>query len=280
MRSFSFTLLLFGLLGLLAVSVPAGWEAPAAKSLGEYEHGLNDVEVAVDGLNLDLGSKEVDTFESGLVKLQNRGRGRSRPKKTRTRRPKKNKKNKTKKNRKTKTKKNKKKKPKKAKKSKCNRKAKKGKHNKRAPANACPAPTADYTGALRAAKRKDPRAELVVGRTYMFIFKKATIAHASLIVGTVIEKSNGQLDFPAYSHGMVKETQRPGEPEISEMKDLCRSLRGATCELSDFERWNCGRGASERYSFKGEAIPQFAEPSYVKAIGWKFAKDAANVGKM
>jgi hypothetical protein len=263
MRSFSFTLLLFGLLGLLAVSVPARWEAPATNNLGEYEHGLNDVEVTVDGLNLDLGSKEVDTFESGLVKLQTRGRGRSRPKKTRTRRPKKNKKNKTKKTKKKK----KKKKPKKTKKSKCNRNAKKGKHDKRAPANACPAPTADYTGALRAAKRKDPKAELVVGRTHMFIFKKSTTAHASLIVGTVIEKSNGQLDFPAYSHGMVKETQRPNEPEISEMKDFCRSLRGATCEIDGFERWNCGRGASERYSFKREAIPQFAQPSYVKAIG-------------
>lgn len=277
MRSFSFTLLLFGLLGLLAVSVPAGWDAPAANSLEEYEHGLRDVEVAVDGLKLNLESKEADTFESRLVKLQTRGRGRSRPKKTRTRRPKKNK---AKKNRKTKTKKNNNKKKakktkktkktektKKAKKSKCNRNAKKGKHNKRAPADACPAPTPDYAGALRAARIKDPKAKLLVGRTYMFIYKPAAISHATLIVGTVIEKSTGELDFPAKSHSLVKETKRPDEEEISKMKDRCRQIRGATCELADMEDWFCGRGAPERYHFKGEAIPEFAQPEYVRAIG-------------
>ena len=276
MRSFSFTLLLFGLLGLLAVSVPAGWEAPAANSIGEYENGLHDVEVAVDGLTLDIGSTEVDTFEPGLVKLETRARSRgksrsrSRPKKSRTRRPKKNrktKKNKTK-SKKNKSKKNKTKKNKNAKKSKCNRNAKKGKHGKRAPVDACPAPTPNYAGALRAAQQKNPKQKLLVGRTYMFLYKKARIDHMKLIVGTVIEKKNGQLDFPAWSHELLKTTIKPTETEISEFKDWCRSIRGATCEHPrKLEEWECGRGAAERYNFKGEAIPQFADPTYVRAIG-------------
>lgn len=65
MRAFSFTLLLFGLLGLLAVSVPTDWNAPNANSLGEYNNGLRVVKRAIEDPNLGLESED-DTFDADL----------------------------------------------------------------------------------------------------------------------------------------------------------------------------------------------------------------------
>ncbi|KAF1966428.1 hypothetical protein BU23DRAFT_603557 [Bimuria novae-zelandiae CBS 107.79] len=319
MRAFSFTLLLFGLLGLLAVSVPTDWNAPNANSLGEYNNGLRVVKRAIEDPNLGLESKEDDTFDADLEKRRARGgRGRARPKKTRTRRPKKtakkHKKTKTKRPKKT-AKKHKKPKPKphhkgktsgkkpakhtKPKKNHCSANGthgKNSKHGRRATGDACPQPTEDYKRALQAAKKKGVR-DLKLGKTYMLIHKASSVipSHRRLIVGTVTQNSKGQLDFPAKGYELLKD---PGNPEeIGKVKEFCHQFKGATCEQGDpIETWECSRQSVRRYSFQGEAIPEFADENHVKAIGdqlvardthytvwynncWKFAKDAANVGR-
>lgn len=310
MRAFSFTLLLFGLLGLLAVSVPTDWNAPNANSLGEYNTGLRVVERAIEELNLGLESKEDDTYDVDLEKRRARGgKGRARPKKTakkhkktKTKRPKKtarkHKKPKTKPHHKGKTSGRKPAKHTKPKKNHCSANAKhgkNGKHSRRATGDACPQPTEDYKRVLQAAKKKGVRA-LKLGKTYMLIHKASSVipSHRRLIVGTVTQNGDGQLDFPANGYQLVKDTGNP--EEIGAVREFCHQFKGAKCEQGRTQTWECHRQSARRYSFQGEAIPEFADQNHVKAVGdqlvardthytiwynncWKFAKDAANVGR-
>ena len=90
MRAISFTILLFGLLGLLAASVPTDWNAANANSLVEYKDGVKVVKRAIEGSDFSIESVEDDHFDANLEKRRARGgRGRARAKKTKTKRPKK-----------------------------------------------------------------------------------------------------------------------------------------------------------------------------------------------
>ena len=275
MRAISFTILLFGLLGLLAASVPTDWNAANANSLVEYKDGVKVVKRAIEGSDFSIESVEDDHFDANLEKRRARGgRGRARAKKTKTKRPKKtakkHKKPKPKSQHKGKASKKTPAKQSKPKKNHCSaneKHAKNSKHGRRATGDACPQPTEDYKKASRAAKKKGVK-NLELGKTYMLIHQANSVipSHRRLIVGTVTHNSDGQLDFPAKAYALIKDTG--DAKKIGRVKEFCNQFKGAECSQDDVEEeWRCSAQSVRRYSFQGEAIPQFADKDHVKAIG-------------
>lgn len=99
----------------------------------------------------------------------------------------------------------------------------------------------------------------------MLIYKRGTINSRILIIGTVIRNSEEQLDFKAFAYKLTKD-EINNNPNTSEFKQFCNQFVEADCDWRYFESWNCGRQGAKKYSFKGEAKPQLADPDHVQVI--------------
>jgi hypothetical protein len=286
MRTFQFTLFLFGLLAFFAVSAPVTREGDVA--VRDADLLISGEYVGDDGLDKKTVSlaNAVGTFKTGDVKIQGLDALTSEddlsedqlvtraPKKKAPKPKKKAPKKKAPKKKAPKKKAPKKKAPKKkAPKPKKTPTKTKSPATKtptatpkvcpRADANGC-GKTANYQVAAEAAKKKGTTMRL--GESYLL--KVRTGLHKQIVVGKVVKNKKGELDFEA---AMSELTKDPGEG--SKFVQACKMLHGAKCEENHIESYSCSRMLDRGSSFKfvGAAKPEFAD---VK----KFISDGETLG--
>lgn len=126
--------------------------------------------------------------------------------------------------------------------------------------------TLNYNTLVAAATKKNKQSTIQVGKSYLMIGKKGPDirTHDVIIVGTVQEDGHGNRDFAATMTQLTKDdAQLSGEP----LPEWC-SLVGNLCTTMPKQVFKCPPSSCvQRYVYKGEVSPEFADPETFRAWG-------------